>query len=413
MSGNQESSSLRRSTRQKTEKPAEMNQQPNNRRPRKGAARSTLQDPAPLSPSFPLILSIPAEVFRHHLAPFLDLKDFLAVFRGSCKYLLLDPQLKDCKDVDILWEKAIKHNKPEIILYILQKYPKRDPSDGIPTEPDYHDNRYTVVWASSKGHLEVLRLLLSDARVNLAAYGNAAIRKASMRGQLEVLRLLMTDSRVNPAGSDNGAIIEASNYGHLEVVRLLLTDSRVNPTTWNNLAIREASLFGNLEVVRLLMTDSRVNPADSANEAFRNASSNGHLEVARLLLTDARVNPAAENNEAIINASGDGHDEVVGLLLADLRVDAAANNDKAIRLASVDEHHAVLELLLDWYKNMKSVFGEYPSTSGTQRRRSTRTKTADLPFPKRLYSLATEEEKKGRPLLSELIEEASADNSHS
>ncbi len=50
----------------------------------------------------------------------------------------------------------------------------------------------------------------------------------------------------------------ASAGGHTEIVKLLLSDPRVDPTTNNNTAIRRASRKGYTEVVRLLMTDPRV-----------------------------------------------------------------------------------------------------------------------------------------------------------
>ncbi len=44
----------------------------------------------------------------------------------------------------------------------------------------------------------------------------------------------MNDPRVDPSADDNGAICWASERGHVEVVKLLLNDPRVDPSAYNN-----------------------------------------------------------------------------------------------------------------------------------------------------------------------------------
>jgi hypothetical protein len=70
------------------------------------------------------------------------------------------------------------------------------------------------------------------------------------------------------------------------VVRLLLSDERVDPSADTNYAIQVASENGHVEVVRLLLSDERVDPSDGKNGAIRCASKNGHIEVVKLLLSD-------------------------------------------------------------------------------------------------------------------------------
>ena len=81
---------------------------------------------------------------------------------------------------------------------------------------------------------------------------------SSQNGHLEVVKLLLADSRVDPAYDDNYAIGMSSENGHLEVVKLLLPDKRVDPTADDNYAIRLASENGHIEVVKLLSSDKRV-----------------------------------------------------------------------------------------------------------------------------------------------------------
>ena len=56
-------------------------------------------------------------------------------------------------------------------------------------------NNYAIRWASNNGHLEVVRLLLNDSRVNPSANNNEAIQRASKRGHFEIVELLRSDYR--------------------------------------------------------------------------------------------------------------------------------------------------------------------------------------------------------------------------
>ena len=69
------------------------------------------------------------------------------------------------------------------------------------------------------------------------------------------------------------AIILASNSGHIEVVKVLLNDSRVDPSAQDNLgkelewyditsktAIKWACENGHIDIVKVLLNDSRVDP---------------------------------------------------------------------------------------------------------------------------------------------------------
>jgi ankyrin repeat protein len=133
--------------------------------------------------------------------------------------------------------------------------------------------------------------------IDPSASDNYAIRKASNRGYTEVVKLLLSDPRVNPSASQNEAIRDASDRGHAETVKLLLTDHRVDPSVYSNWAIRYASERGHTETVKLLLSDPRVDPSADDNFAIRLASRNGHIETVKLLLSDPRVDFNAIQNQ--------------------------------------------------------------------------------------------------------------------
>jgi ankyrin repeat protein len=266
--------------------------------------------------------------------------------------------ITDLINTDI-WSTALQTNHDLIVGYYLVK-------GWIPTNEDFLtavkwgadkvvkillenaqidpavDNNFAIRWAAGQGYLEIVRLLLRDARVNSL---DEALRAAARKGQVNVMRLLLADTRVNPAAMHNLAITQAAESGQLEAVRVLLADKRVDPTDRNDNAFRGAAHFGHPEVVRLLLSDPRVNPTAYNNHAIILAAGAGHHEVVRLLLADERVNPAANNNEAIKRAAQNGHLEVVRLLLADARVNPAADNNFALERAIEYNRQDVVDLL--------------------------------------------------------------------
>lgn len=141
-----------------------------------------------------------------------------------------------------------------------------------------------LIEATQNGDVNEVRDLLA-AGANPSAFGNAPIQWAAQYGHLEVIRLLLSDPRVDPSVEDNYAIQMAAQYDYLEVVRLLLSDQRVDPTNLDNAPIRYASANGHLEVVQLLLADPRVDPSADNNYAIRWAAMNNHPEVVQFLAT--------------------------------------------------------------------------------------------------------------------------------
>jgi hypothetical protein len=115
----------------------------------------------------------------------------------------------------------------------------------------------------------------------------------------------------------------ACRNGHVEVVKLLLADSRVDPSADNQLAIQWACEFQHVEVVKLLLADSRVDPSAYNQFPIRNTCEKGYVEIVKLLLADKRVDPSVDNQFPIRKACEREKEyvEVVKLLLAHQRVD--------------------------------------------------------------------------------------------
>jgi len=118
-----------------------------------------------------------------------------------------------------------------------------------------------LIWASVKGHLEIVKILLSNKNININhanIKGNTALILACIEGHIEIVELLLSDKRinVNHANINNdSALILACVEGHIEIVKLLLCIEGINVNQINilgNTALIVASSRGFLEIVKLL-----------------------------------------------------------------------------------------------------------------------------------------------------------------
>jgi len=205
--------------------------------------------------------------------------------------------------------------------------------------------RTPLYWASTKGHVDVVRHLLSvkDIQVNQARDdGVTALFMASQKGHVDVVRLLLGAEGIEVNQADNDgttALYMASQNGHVNVVRLLLGAEGVEVNQAMNdgvTALYMASQNGFVEIVRLLLSPIaadifnlgaegvEVNQAgDDGVTALLVASREGHVEVVRLLLGVEGVEVNQVDNDGITAlriASHQGHIDVVRLL-----TDAGAN----------------------------------------------------------------------------------------
>ena len=107
-------------------------------------------------------------------------------------------------------------------------------------------------------------------------------------GYLECVKILVGHADIDRC-KNNLALILACKGGHLNVVRELLKDGRVDPSASYNTAIISASKNGYLEIVKELMKNERVDPSAEYNRALRYAINNRHIDIVIELLKDPRV----------------------------------------------------------------------------------------------------------------------------
>jgi len=181
--------------------------------------------------------------------------------------------------------------------------------------------------ASSKGHVETVRILLDRGTdVDIAAgYSHMTpLCLAYQRGHLEVMQLLLDyGTNVDVRYRRSGLISHyASSEGNTEVVRLLMqykADVNAIFPSYNGTPLHLASICGHEKVVMVLLEHgASVNALDkNGRTSLYVAAHDGRLPVVRLLLRHgADVHIQAEDGQNPLDAAiSCGYTEVAQLLL--------------------------------------------------------------------------------------------------
>eukprot|EP00981_Chlorochromonas_danica_P008738 scaffold2302_cov209-Ochromonas_danica.AAC.2 len=203
--------------------------------------------------------------------------------------------------------------------------------------------------ACSHGHVAVVKYLLADNKVDVMKANEVLL-------WLVVVFIEMLDANVI-IPYEITPFCAACSGGHVEIVKLLLSDSRVDQDIVKadyrqTTPFSAACSSGHWEVVKLLLADSRVdvNKVDQDGfSPFYNACLLGHMEVVKLLLADNRVdvNQVEQVNgwsPLYVSCFGCGW-KLVRLLLEDSRVDVnKATKDGTTPLDVVDDKE-IIQLL--------------------------------------------------------------------
>ena len=108
-----------------------------------------------------------------------------------------------------------------------------------------------------------------------------ALLNVRSRGDAEVLRLLLSDPRVNRSIGQLW-VTEAHTRGHTEVVKMLIEAMDEN-TKWLEVCLSRASVNGSVEIVGILLSKYRTRELNY-NSAYIRACRHGHQAIVTLLL---------------------------------------------------------------------------------------------------------------------------------
>jgi len=147
--------------------------------------------------------------------------------------------------------------------------------------------------ASELGHVDILRLLLSepDVDVNATIGYETALSNAVRNGHNEVVEILLKDERIQVNQNKGVALFTACESNKLDAVRLLLQHPDIDPNLEydSNSPLMIACEKGYIEVVRLLFQSAKIN-VNSEHEStgicpYFTAVWNGNDEIAELFET--------------------------------------------------------------------------------------------------------------------------------
>ncbi|KAF7343426.1 HET-domain-containing protein [Mycena venus] len=247
-------------------------------------------------------------------------------------------------------------------------------------------------FASQKGHIDVVRLLLDNgAEINTA--GTSALHIAAKHDDTEMVRLLLAHgAEINATcGEFGSALSVACAEGHMHIdtalldannaidsallaeakkgctatVRLLLDKgANVNGVGGKHGSVlRAAAKNGCTEIVRLLLDKgAEINSGGKCGSTLDVAAEKSHREIVQVLLDkDAVVSAGGKYDSVLYIAAKKGNTEIVQLLLdKGAEVNASGEHGNALYIAAEKGHTEIVQLLIDKGADVNAG-GEYGS----------------------------------------------------
>jgi SAM-dependent methyltransferase len=196
------------------------------------------------------------------------------------------------------------------------------------------DQGISFILASIEGNVEVIKDLLLNPEFDAGAQKSNALFQAATRGHTEIVRLLLEDGR---SKANAFMLTSTASSGNVETMKLLLED----PSLDTSEALETAIFSRDLEKVRLLLSDDRTDPSYRHNTPLKASLSqfvdekdlDAKLEILRILLQEERVDPFEDywfGTTLFQNAVNKGQTEEVKVLLESEKV---LSNKKALKQA--------------------------------------------------------------------------------
>ncbi len=107
------------------------------------------------------------------------------------------------------------------------------------------------------GNVEIARALVDKEGTDLHFNNCIGLKWACLYGYLPIVRMLLKKG-LDPTVGDNVCIIWAAQRGHMAVIKYLLTFRHVNPAVNNNEPLRQAERYGKRDMVAFLLSLPKV-----------------------------------------------------------------------------------------------------------------------------------------------------------
>ncbi|KAJ3284904.1 hypothetical protein HDU76_008209, partial [Blyttiomyces sp. JEL0837] len=140
-----------------------------------------------------------------------------------------------------------------------------------------------ICFASERGHVDVVKVLLETPGVDASAVNNYAIRRAAKNGHYDVVKVLVGAKGVDPGDCENEAFYAACEYDHVKVVEELLKVEVVRAGVNFKKAVLDALGNDQAEIVKVLLEVEGVYSNELCVQAFDFATRRGHIDVVEML----------------------------------------------------------------------------------------------------------------------------------
>ena len=206
-----------------------------------------------------------------------------------------------------------------------------------------------LLLAASKGHQEIVALLLKKGCLNINAvdrHGNTALGLAARGGHKKIIEMLLSRSDIN---TNLGApLLQATSKGRLGLFCVLLSIPGININTTDrngNSALGAAAGIGNARMVEILLRHPDIVP--HIGTPLVQAAAGGHMSIFLTLLKTPSININAVDgcgNTALGAAAGNGNVGIVRRLLRCLNI--RPNAGVPLLRATMSEKEEMVALLL-------------------------------------------------------------------
>ena len=222
----------------------------------------------------------------------------------------------------------------EVVSYLL--------SQGVDPTIEY-ENLTPLIIACQSPSIEVVKLLLSDSRVDEATNYNKMLyllarREMNYRTR-DVFKLFLDHPKSDPSSVlDNITLFNCA-----DAMKMIIACDRVDLNKESSyLNLMSSVQHESVAVLRVMIEETSMDLISGKQQLLDDAADNNAIGIVKILLADGRLTPTYQT---LYNAVYMENIEVVQILLDDGRIDPTQNDNELLRLAQDNGYKKIVRLL--------------------------------------------------------------------